>query len=71
MMTPASRTIWSSITSLSAPLTLQPSSKQLTRTYGGQRTDKQCEAMARVIDEEFGGSVTKVEDAALYIWRRR
>jgi SAM-dependent methyltransferase len=44
---------------------------EVTRTYGGQRTDKQCEAMARVIDEEFGGSVTKVEDAALYIWRRR
>jgi SAM-dependent methyltransferase len=44
---------------------------QVTRTYGGQRTDEQYEAMARTIAEEFGGSVTKVEDAALYIWRRR
>jgi SAM-dependent methyltransferase len=44
---------------------------EVTRTYGGQRTDEQYEAMARAITEEFGGSVTKVEDAALYIWRRR
>jgi SAM-dependent methyltransferase len=43
---------------------------EVTRTYGGQRTDEQYEAMARVT-EEFGGSVTKVEDAATYIWRRR
>jgi SAM-dependent methyltransferase len=44
---------------------------EVTRTYGGQRTDEHYEAMARAIDEEFGGFVTKVEDAALYIWRRR
>jgi SAM-dependent methyltransferase len=44
---------------------------EVTRTYGGQRTDEQYEAIVRTITEEFGGSVTKVEDAALYIWRRR
>ena len=44
---------------------------EVTRTYGGQRTDEQYGVMARTITEEFGGSVTKVEDAALYVWRRR
>jgi SAM-dependent methyltransferase len=44
---------------------------EVTRTYGGQRTDEQYEAMARAITEDFGGSVTKVEDAALNTWRRR
>lgn len=43
----------------------------VTRTYGGQRTDEQYEAMARMINDEFGGTITKVEDAAVYIWRRR
>jgi hypothetical protein len=43
----------------------------VTKTYGGQRTDEHYKAMAKVIDDEFGGSITKVEDAALYFWRRR
>jgi SAM-dependent methyltransferase len=42
----------------------------VTKTYGGQRSDEEYEAMARVVNDEFGGSVTKIEDAALYIWRR-
>jgi SAM-dependent methyltransferase len=44
---------------------------EVTRTYGGQRTDDQYEAMAKAITDEFGGSVTKVENAALYTWKRR
>ena len=42
----------------------------VTRTYGGNRTEEHYESMANVVDLEFGGSVTKVEDAALYLWRR-
>jgi SAM-dependent methyltransferase len=42
----------------------------VTKTYGGRRTDEQYDAIARVINDEFGGTVTKVEDAALYISRR-
>lgn len=43
----------------------------VTKTYGGQRTDEQYDAIGSVINDEFGGSITKVEDAALYISRRR
>ena len=43
----------------------------VTKTYGGHRTDDQYDAIARVIDDEFDGSITKVEDAALYISRVR
>jgi SAM-dependent methyltransferase len=43
----------------------------VTKTYGGQRTDEQYDAIARIVNDEFEGSITKVEDAALYIWRRR
>ena len=43
----------------------------VTKTYGGQRTDEQYAAIATVINDECGGSITKVEDAALYISRRR
>jgi SAM-dependent methyltransferase len=43
----------------------------VTRTYGGQRSEEQYEALARTIVEEFGGSVTKVEDAVIYLARRR
>ncbi len=43
----------------------------VTKTYGGQRTEEQYDAIAKVIDDEFGGSINKVEDAALYISRRR
>ena len=42
----------------------------VTKTYGGRRTDEQYDAIARVIDDEFGGTINKVEDAALYISRR-
>jgi SAM-dependent methyltransferase len=42
----------------------------VTKTYGGQRTDTQYDAIRRVINDEFGGSISKVEDAALYISRR-
>ncbi len=43
----------------------------VTKTYGGHRTDEQYEAIARVINEGCEGSITKVEDAALNISRRR
>jgi SAM-dependent methyltransferase len=43
----------------------------VTKTYGGHRTAEQYEAIERVIDEDFNGSIQKVEDAALYIARRR
>ena len=43
----------------------------VTKTYGGHRTDEQYDAIARVIDDEFDGSITKVEDAALYISKLR
>jgi SAM-dependent methyltransferase len=42
----------------------------VTKTYGGQRTAEQYDAIARVINDEFGGSINKVEDAALYITKR-
>lgn len=43
----------------------------VTRTYAGQRTEEQYQAIGRVVNDEFGGIITKVEDAAVYIWRRR
>jgi SAM-dependent methyltransferase len=43
----------------------------VTRTYGGQRSDEQYEALARMIDGEFDRSVTKVEDAVLFLAPRR
>jgi SAM-dependent methyltransferase len=42
----------------------------VTKTYGGHRSDEQYDAIARAINAEFGGSITKVEDAALYMLRR-
>ena len=41
----------------------------VTKTYGGDRTTDQYQAIERVIDNEFGGAVTKVEDAVLYLTR--
>jgi hypothetical protein len=41
----------------------------VTRTYGGNTTDEQLRAVQRVIDEELGGTVTKQEDAVLYLAR--
>jgi SAM-dependent methyltransferase len=43
----------------------------VTRTYGGQRSEEQYDALARAIVDEFGGSVTKVEDAVVYLASRR
>jgi SAM-dependent methyltransferase len=41
----------------------------VTKTYGGQRTAGQYDAIAKVIEDDFG-VIKKVEDAALYISRR-
>ncbi len=43
----------------------------VTKTYGGNRTDQQYLAIERVINTECQGEVEKVEDAVLYIARRR
>ena len=43
----------------------------VTRTYGGQRSEEQYEALERTIVEEFGRSITKVEDAVVYLARRQ
>jgi SAM-dependent methyltransferase len=43
---------------------------EVSKTYGGDRTEAQYQAIERIIDEECGGSVTKVEDAALYLSTR-
>lgn len=43
----------------------------VTRTYGGQRSDEQCAALERMITDEFGGSVTKIEDAVVHLARRQ
>ena len=42
----------------------------VTQTYGGKRTQEQYEKLATVITDEFGGAVTKREDAVLYLARR-
>lgn len=42
----------------------------VTKTYGGDRTTEQYEAIERIINDDFGGSVIKVEDAVLYIAAR-
>jgi len=39
----------------------------VTQTYGGNHTAEQYRAIERIINEEFGGVITKVEDAALYL----
>jgi SAM-dependent methyltransferase len=41
-----------------------------TKTYGGHRTAEQYEAIAGVIEDDFG-VIKKVEDAVLYTSRRR
>jgi SAM-dependent methyltransferase len=46
-----------------------PSYVAVTKTYGGQRSVEQYEAMERMIDEEFNGAVVKEEDAVLYLSR--
>jgi SAM-dependent methyltransferase len=42
----------------------------VTRTYGGDHTAEQYRAIERIIDHDFGGAVTKTEDAVLYLTRR-
>ncbi len=43
----------------------------VTRTYGGARSDVQYAEIERIIDEGFGGRITKVEDAVLHLCLRR
>jgi len=43
----------------------------VSRTYGGQRSDDQYDALRRVIADEFEGSVVKVEDAVIHLARRQ
>ena len=43
----------------------------VTKTYGGNYTPEQFQAIERIINEELGGVVTKVEDAALYLSMRK
>ena len=47
-----------------------PSYVAVMQTYGGQRTPEQYEALERLITTEFGGVVTKREDAVLYLSNR-
>lgn len=42
----------------------------VTKTYGGSHTEEQYQTIERIINDDFGGSVTKVEAAALYLTRR-
>jgi SAM-dependent methyltransferase len=42
----------------------------VTKTYGGNYTSEQFEAIEEIINEDFGGVVTKAENAALYLSMR-
>jgi SAM-dependent methyltransferase len=42
----------------------------VTRTYGGSHTVERDQSIRQLIEVEFGGAVTKVEDAVLYLARR-
>jgi trans-aconitate methyltransferase len=42
----------------------------VTKTYGGNNAAEQFQAIERIINEEFGGAVTKAEDAVLYLSTR-
>jgi SAM-dependent methyltransferase len=42
----------------------------VTRTYGGGHDPGTYRAIARAIDEDLGGSVTKVEEVTIYLARR-
>ena len=42
----------------------------VTRTYGGHRAAEHYDTIERIIDNEFGGSVTKVEVATLHLATR-
>jgi hypothetical protein len=43
----------------------------VTRTYGGHHASERDQLIRHLIENEFGGEVTKVEDAVLYLARRR
>ena len=43
----------------------------VTRTYGANHGAEHDRIVQRIIDDELGGTVTKVEDAVLYLARRR
>ncbi len=47
-----------------------PTFVEVTRTYGGERSEAQYRAIEQLIEGEFGGSVTKVEDAVLHLAAR-
>ena len=42
----------------------------VTQSYGGERTPEHYEALEQIITTEFGGDVTKREDAVLYLTNR-
>ena len=42
----------------------------VTKTYGGNYASEQLQAIEQIINEDFGGFVTKAEDAALYLSMR-
>jgi SAM-dependent methyltransferase len=48
-----------------------PTYVAVTRTYGGQRSAEHYDALRRLITDEFGGSVTKIEDAVVHLARRQ
>ena len=39
----------------------------VTKTYGGSHTVEQYRAIEQIINDQFGGAITKTEDAALYL----
>lgn len=43
----------------------------LTRTYPGFHSAERDERYRRIIDDELGGTVTRIEDAVLHVTRRR
>lgn len=43
----------------------------VTQTYGGDRSAEQYESLEQIIDEDFGGSIRKKEEAVLYLTTRR
>jgi SAM-dependent methyltransferase len=43
----------------------------VTRTYGGRHTSERDQLIRHLIEDEFDGEVTKVEDAVLYLARRQ
>ena len=42
----------------------------VTQTYGAITTAEQYQAIERIINDDFDGAITKVEDAALYLATR-